>query len=56
MSALLFRGLTASPGGEPLAHAFADVRQPPDDATIISKARLVRHDGSLKPPRVMRST
>jgi hypothetical protein len=52
MAAILFRGLAATMGEVPVKHAFADIRRPPDEPTMISKVRLVRPDGSIEsPPR-----
>ena len=56
MAAILFRGLAAASMSEaslreaPVKHAFADIRRADDDPTMISKARLVRPDGSIEPP------
>jgi hypothetical protein len=52
MGAILFRGLAASMGEVPVKQAFADIRRPDDEPTMISKVRLVRPDGSIEsPPR-----
>ena len=50
MAAILFRGFAASMGEAPVKQAFADIRRADDDPTMISKARLVRPDGSIEPP------
>jgi hypothetical protein len=50
MAAILFQGFVASMGAEPWKEGFADIRRPENEPTIVSKARVVLPDGSLKTP------
>jgi hypothetical protein len=50
MAAIVLRGLAAATGEAPVKQAFLDIRRADDDPTMLSKARLVRADGSIASP------